>query len=213
MSSRTLLALLALLVAVPASGAVVYDNTSHPLSSNQFNPGFGTEHGDEITLAGVDRIVTDFEFQYQLGAGSGSARVRFYHNDGPGGEPGSLLYDSGDFALVVTGGTPTPFTLSGLEVAVPDTFTWTVSFESPTSTSIFNFVYDPPVVGSSDNDVYWLRFSGGDWNEAGFGLPDRANFYAEVTALPEPSTALQGLAGAALLMLLGRLRSARRRQR
>lgn len=98
----------------PVSAATIYDNTVNDVVQS-FNPGTMLEHGDEVTLAGSERTVVAFEFMYALPVGQGdeTARVRFFANDGPGGEPGSLLFDSGDVPIAVTGGPPDAVQLRG----------------------------------------------------------------------------------------------------
>lgn len=142
--------------------AIVYDNTDESLGQDA---GIGTgpeyEMGNQITLAGTARIVTEFLFGYAT-AGPGArvrATVRFRANDGANGAPGTLLFKSGPISLHrVHLGWKTE-TLSGLGIAVPDTFTWTVSFNE-TDLSGFVVGYGPPTVGSCgelwlDGDVGW----------------------------------------------------------
>src|SRR5260221_4465103 len=99
----------------------IYDNTVNALSPRAlFNPGT-IEVGDEIILAGTERYLQSFSFQFwgtntasaNPGSYSGSvqARVKFYQNDGltfNGYQmPNTVLYDSGLFAvpLAFTGST------------------------------------------------------------------------------------------------------------
>ena len=109
-----------------------------------------------MTLAGSKRTVSSFEFLYRLNSGQGdeTARVRFYANDGPGGEPGTVLYDSGTVAIAVSGTSYFPVLLSGLSLVVPDSFTWTIVFDG-TGDTVLNRRYDPPTIGSSDPAFYW----------------------------------------------------------
>ena len=182
----------------PASAVTIYDNTVNEYASSGFNAGT-MEHGDEVILVGSARTVVAFEFLYRLVSGQGdeTARVHFFANDGPGGEPGTLLFDSGDVPLAVTGLPYAPVLLSGLSVIVPDTFTWTVIYDG-TGNTVLNHVYDPPVVGSSDDSFYWSRIGSGPWTKRFFAAAP-ANFYAHIDAVPEPSANL--LAACALLTL------------
>src|SRR5436309_13214284 len=98
------------------SAATIYDNSVND-PKIRFQPGT-LEVGDEILLAGTERYLTRFDFEYwgtntaspgNLSfAGSVQARVRFYKNDGPlfNGypTPGTMFYDSGVFG----GFGPTP---------------------------------------------------------------------------------------------------------
>lgn len=78
-----------------AQGSVVYDSAT--VQTDGAFTGGTAERGDQVTLAGTDRLVTDFLFGYQgIGLSSDATiRIRFYDNEGVSGEPGSLLYDSG----------------------------------------------------------------------------------------------------------------------
>ncbi|MDX1953423.1 MAG: PEP-CTERM sorting domain-containing protein, partial [Verrucomicrobiota bacterium] len=88
-------------------------------------------------------------------------------------------------------------------VVVPNTFTWTVEFNgiAMVAGDLAGLVYyNPPTVGSSFNDWWkktpegWRPFESTDSNI-------RNNFFARVTAVPEPSVlALALLAGAMLVV-------------
>ena len=175
------------LAASPAwSTTVVYDNTSTEIGA--FNGGL-FEYGDELTLAPGPRTVSEFRFRYAGNFGQDgdeTVRIRFYANDGSGGEPGTQLYDSGTMSIAPV---DTIVTLSGLSTVVPDVFTWTWQFAGIDigPESVLNRIYHPPTVGSSDT-LFWRFFNGG-WIHAGvFGDVD--NFYAQVTTVPEPSSSL-----------------------
>ncbi len=104
---------------------IVYDNTLNSL--NGYSPAAG-EYGDQITLAGTNRLIDTFTFSYYVWGlidGDETARIRFYANDGSGGIPGTQLYDSGLLALSPSIGV-NDFAVSNISVLVPDTITWTV---------------------------------------------------------------------------------------
>jgi len=187
-----------------ATPAVVYDNTSGLLVDNMFNPG-SFEFGDQIALAGTNRVVTQFQFAYQLSGGDGNetATVRFYANDGTAGAPGTQLFQSGPVSISNTGGVFAAAALMNLDVAVPNSFTWSVIFGNVTGDTALTGIFNPPSVGSSDSSFYWIK-QNGVWSKANFGSTP-ANFYARVTAdvVPEPSTGLLVVAG---LLALARRR-------
>src|SRR6266487_486188 len=82
-----------LMVSYSASAALVYDDTS--VYSGQFYaPAGGTEFGDEIGLAGTDRTITDFKFEYftSLTLTTGrSVDFRLYSSTGDHNPPTTLL--------------------------------------------------------------------------------------------------------------------------
>ncbi|MCX6860797.1 MAG: hypothetical protein NTX70_11320 [Verrucomicrobia bacterium] len=99
---------------------------------------FGRQYGDDISLAGGGRIVTQFTFLYFGNIptnliSAGEWRIRFYKNDGaleypniPSTQkPKSLIWESGVYP-VQPGYQET--TLAVPQVTVPDRFTWTVEF-------------------------------------------------------------------------------------
>jgi len=198
------------------AASVVYDNSTYDLNQIYFG-GDGVEYGNQINLAGTDRIVTDFQFEYFLGAGASgdeSVQLRFYSNDGPVitetasdgttrqiQTPGTLLYTSP--VLTLQTGNQTAEALN-FAVTVPNSFTWTVTFNGISSTETAGLrIYSPPAIGSSFDD-FWQK-NNGSWNTY---LIDNgatpANFAARVTAVPEPGTlALALLAGLGWVGYLG----------
>jgi hypothetical protein len=199
----------------PAARAdLVYDNSTTDLNT-RFNPGL-FEVGDEIILApGTPRHVTNFIFQYygvNL-SGTENVQIRFYANDGPASysgpfEPGTLLYDSGLFNFGAYGSTDrNTIAYGGIDVFVPDSFTWTVQFSSLGVGAVAGVdLYSPPTVGQNYPD-YWEN------DGSGWMLKTNAvvamDFGARVEAMvPEPSVAALSLLGGALAIFLG----ARRRR-
>jgi hypothetical protein len=199
---------LGLAAPVGAGAETVYENVAGPSGGIALDP--LDELGDEVTLGGSARVVTTFEFLYagQFDQdGDEMVTLRFYDNDGPGGEPGTLFYDSGPLPIVPVA-SATVYAVDDIDVEVPETFTCTVDVDGTGAGSdrASLLVADgPPSVGSSDASFIWLCC----W--AQFGPFATDNFYARIEALPEPAGGLA--AGAALIALLARgrrlLRSAR----
>lgn len=191
------------------ANSIVYDNTITSTGIVYFNTSI--EYGDEITLGGSERTITDFEFYYSKynEADDPTARIRFYNNNGQSGAPSTLFYDSGNFALPVGVGDFT-YSLSGLSVLVPDTFIWTVAWES-TLFECYGWcmvepyhiqlsTYNPPTVGFSDKDYWSLDYYSSSWVKESGDVIYPFNFGATITAttVPEPSTFLLlciGIAG------------------
>ena len=185
----------------------IYDNSVNDLVI-RFNPGTA-QVGDEITLAGTQRYLTRFDFEYfgtntaspVAFAGNVKADVKIYLNDGPlfngYATPGTLLWDSGLFG----GFGPTPrstliFTAAGGDFAPTGLFlptsdlTWAVQFSGMGATdSVGLDIYSPPVVGGNFPD-YWQN-SGGGWqlltNNASIPMSFGARMFASANPVPEPS--------------------------
>ncbi|MCL5096595.1 MAG: SUMF1/EgtB/PvdO family nonheme iron enzyme, partial [Candidatus Omnitrophica bacterium] len=203
---RLALAMLGILtLAASASAGVVFDNSANFLADYCFAP---DEFGDQIQLGGdpSERVLTRFEFQYHLSfnaSGDEKAELRFYRNDGPGGAPGTMFYDSGLFAITPGDNT---VTAQDLDLPVPDTFTWTVRFNGIEGMENAGLpFYNPPTVGSSPG-TYWEKTGGLHWIasdlSASGGPP--ANFEARAFAIagsPPPMPALSLVRTNGLLIL------------
>ena len=167
-----------------ADAGVIYDNTTTPLGSTSFT---ALQIGDEVNAAGSERIVSLLQVgvTQQGFAGRADLQAWLYANDGPGGQPGTMLWQSAILNDVpLTGGNdliafPVPL------VQVPNTFTWTVQISDTTPVAVGLPHFHPPTVGSSP-DYAW--FGGpGSWTRL-LGPPPR-DLMARVTAIPEPATA------------------------
>jgi len=205
----TSLTLAMLVVGSVAQAATVYDNsTGDP--HIRLNPGT-REIGDEIILAGGDRIITDFTFQYwgaNFFGNDEEARVRFYLNDGPISSagpraPGTLFYDSDWFDIVETTRNTMVFgdfvtgAVVPLSGPLPDSFTWTVGFRGVHAVdgeSAGVDLYNPPTVGGNFLE-YWENTGPGGWEYRGDPDGIALNFGARINAVPEPGVMALGLIG------------------
>jgi hypothetical protein len=190
--------------------AIVYDNSATDLG--QYYP-TNFEYGDQITLAGTDRTLSQFTFSYFFSGATASTQswtLRMYANAGTN-TPVAPFYTS-DPIPVATGvnGYNTPiinFDLASPAVILPNTFTWTVQFSNlAPGQNAGLLLYGPPNVGSSFND-FWQKDGTGTWSlhQINNGSP-LADFAARVSAVPEPGVLALGGLGALLLAGLGRFR-------
>jgi hypothetical protein len=172
-----------------ATAAIVFDNTTSytGLTNTLMQQGemASTEHGNRITLAGGERIVSGFVFYLRvLGAGpcTFQYQVRFRRNDGPEGRPGTLLWDSGVRPAVIDSGAPLGYSVAVPGVVVPSSFTWTVEVSNRqlNMSPMGPAEYNPPSVGSAPFG-YWRRMGPlpEDWAFIGLTEPP---FGARVTA-------------------------------
>jgi hypothetical protein len=188
----TLLGTLALgLASGRIQAAVVYQNNTTStgvvnalLLPNQAN---STEHGNTVTLVGTERIVTSVSVYLRvLGAGVASfnRELRLYRNDGPSGQPGTLLWASGPIFTIIDSGAPIPYPFTVPQIVVADSFTWTIQITNRqlNQAQLGPAEYNPPAVGSAPFG-YWRRTGPGpdDWEFTGLG---EAPFGAVVNAIP-----------------------------
>ena len=197
---------------VGLADTVVYDNSTKRLGSSYSST---NEFGDQIKLSdSVNTKITSFEIDYYLNHGASgdeTARIFLYANDGAGGKPGSLLFDSISVANtipLIRGYDHILF--QGLSVSVPQSFTWTTKFGGVDSVEFAALLLsNPPTVGSSYDD-YWEKV-GGDW------ITKRSevtpfNFSAQFSAVPEPTMLQYGfMAGLAWLGVWVQRRSSSKR--
>ena len=209
--------------AVPISAATIFDNSVNDLIPPvQFNPGTN-EVGDEITLAGSERTLNMFSFEYwgtntaggSSFSGSVQARVRFYENNGTlfngYSSPGTNFFDSGWFSVNATPRSTLIFTdgadwLSGSLTLPASNMTWSVQFEGMGANDTVGVdIFAPPVVGQDPPD-YWEYDSPGAWAllQNTNGIP--MDFAAKMET-PEPSSIrLSLLGGLGILTMMRRLR-------
>lgn len=157
------LTFLATLVAATAVNAeVVYDNTGTFRGSRSFSQ---LQQGDEVNPAGISRTIVELLIgvNQQGFAGTADLQARLYANDGPGGEPGTMLWESAlmDDVPLSGGDDLVSFTVPGIEV--PDPFTWTIQISDTSPVAAGLPHYGPPSVGGSP-DYAWFG-APGSWTK------------------------------------------------
>ena len=152
-------------LAVLSPGRTLYDNTVKSLGKSLTST---IEIGDQIVLDTADRpfgVLSNFFFEY-IGRGFGgdeTAQIRFYANDGEGGRPSTLLFDSFEFEIpqADNGASVDLGDLDGL--VVPKTFTWSITYRGvePSLGEVAGVsLYSPAAVGTGFSD-YWAREQAG----------------------------------------------------
>jgi hypothetical protein len=214
------------------TGTPIFDNSVNDLvhrwSPTLSSPTSTLEVGNEILLAGTERYLTFFDFEYWATtanhvsfAGAVEARVRFYVNDGSPpfngyATPGYNFFDSGWFGgFLPTDGDPNRATISfsegpdfsagGLFIPTSD-MTWTIQFQGlGTGDTVGLDLYSPAVVGM-DYEDFWQYNGGWTLQTNSYPTDFAARFYANET-VPEPSAVtLSILGGLGILTLARRLR-------
>ncbi|MBM3823537.1 MAG: PEP-CTERM sorting domain-containing protein [Verrucomicrobia bacterium] len=206
---KTIVAIAATTAAWTAANAqgqleIVYNNSSVPLNASY---GSALEFGDQVSLQGLNRDLYRFEFEYNASlapAASKQGLVRMYANDGPGGAPGTLLFETDPFALPTGQGTLDFSQIGG--VKLPNQLTWTLATAGLSGSEKFEVqLFSPPSIGKSADD-FWQKNAFGGWtltvlSSAAGSAP--ANFSARITAVPEPTTMAFVLGGLALMGVAG----------
>jgi hypothetical protein len=187
---------------------LVYDNSVNDLGI-RFVAQNGVQIGDQVTLVGTSRRLTDFSCEYFGTNFSGNefATIRLFENNGPlfngiANAPGSLLFDSGPMSITPTNRATVGWLWNATEPAVdvPDNFTWTIEFTGiePGEQAGLD-LYAPVALGESYGD-YW-QLNGANWVLLQNTNGTTVNFASRIQAtVPEPSSmvllALGGIVGA-----------------
>jgi hypothetical protein len=195
------LIVLAVACVIPIFGstAVFLNTTTDTADTLIYSNLFVTQFGDQIHLAGTERVATFALVQLfnQGDAGTADVTLRLFNVGAPvGGQIGPDFVQTG---VAVSGVTNVGFNLPNL--AVPDDLIFTVSFGNQIGgVNIVGLdMFEPPTVGSSDN-TFAIGFDGtsfGTYSTIGFDSSLNENVFFELDAnSPEPGTL--GLVAAAL---------------
>lgn len=177
-----------------ASATTVYSNTdidtfyTWVYSVNDY-----TEIGDIVTLAGSERALTSATVQFfNAGvAGTFDAILKFWEVDSPVGAQIGNSYVVSDVAIGEYASLNVTF--DTLNLVVPDTLVFTISFANPTGGLVLGLnIFEPPSIGSSDNTNFIAKTPLSSFVKA--DAPDIfGNLYLQLEAtseVPEPATML-----------------------
>lgn len=179
---------------------IVFDNTINP-SGTIFGPGC-CQVGNEVTLGGTEREIVQVSWlvDSQNNDIVGRIETQIYANDGPGGTPGTLLWDSGPLTGINVSATDTLLDISVPNIIVPDIITVTSRILDAVPVALGRLGGGIPVVGSVNTS--WIESSPGTWNQQ-FGP-----WGLRVMAVPEPPVVLLLISTSVLLIGLLRKKAA-----
>lgn len=204
---------LATLLSPAVSAAVIYENSD--VSTLQGRTDLGTsEHGDVVTFAGTDRLLTGVTFDYFVTPGSTAANAQFHLYALDGGDigngtilPGTELYTFtiGD---ILTGTTAEGYGSANIDniplIPLPESVAWTVTFGGLTGVQEAGLLFYASASGIGSSPTHngspytVLRETDGTWSLLDHpGVVD--NLAAQFTAVPEPTTWALMIGGLAVL--------------
>ncbi len=175
-------------VAMTSQAGTIYSNLTP--TGGWTVPSLNGEIGNEVTVSGANWQVTglDIEIYSQGGIfpngrpGNAHFQAQLYANNGTGGQPGTLLWQSAVEPIYYLGGLSL-LHFSVPDVVVPDTFTWTLEYSNPLPLAPGLPSGTGPTIGTSN--VCWTRGEGdASWTQ----VTAAGNLMAEITAVPEPAT-------------------------
>jgi len=203
--STTFKGALLLLIAAAAQGATIYSNTTtDTLDALAYAANGFTQIGDQLTLAGTDRLATlaTVEFLNNGSAGTFDATLLLFNV----GSPVGAQIDSDIVLTGIVAPAHDTFNVSFNlpNLLVPDNLIFTVAVANASAgvDIIGPELFEPPTIGSSDN-----TFAIANNGSAFIQTPTRNEnvfFELQATSVPEPSTALLGFA--ALILFVRRSR-------
>ncbi len=174
-------------LAAPATADVIYDNTTTFKNAIAFDV---AQLGNEVQAAGSARYVDDLQIGVNAQGSPGTANLQafLYANDGSGGAPGTMLWESALMTAVpiTVGNDLISFVVP--DVKVPDAFTWTLQISNSQPLAGIS-VFDPPTTGAILHS--WFGTPGSWTSDDGAGAD--GHFMARITAassaaVPEPAS-------------------------
>jgi MYXO-CTERM domain-containing protein len=152
--------------------------------------------GVEVTAAGTARFVNELDIGFTSGGVAATANLQafLFANDGAGGAPGTLLWQSAVMTGVSLNTLNELIAFSVPSVLVPDTFTWASAITDVTPGVTVGYV---PASGASTGtfDGTWVG-NIASWGSLGARLETEGRVIASAVPIPEPSTFfVAGIAG------------------
>ena len=184
-SLRRLLSVLSFgwFISIPpaAQASLVFDNLTGA-SGPFFGPGW-CQIGAEIILGGTSRVVRMLELGVSTQGNDLTAAIQMaiYANNGSGGSPGTLLWQSGPLTGLFVPSTATAISVNVPDIVAPDVFTVTSVIIGSAPVALGRLSPGPATIGSLSGT--WVETSPGVW-VTGFA------FAMQVEAVPEPSMIL-----------------------
>jgi hypothetical protein len=184
-----------------ASARLIFDNFP---GDGSIIGGGSFQLGDEVRgVPGTARVVTELDLGFSTGnVGPATANLQafLYANDGSGGSPGTLLWQSAVMASVSINANNAAIAFIVPSIPAPDTFTFTASITNPSG----NFTY----AGASDatTGTFVAPWFGGPgfWTSPPpiFGIEGRVI----AASVPEPSTIVLLALGLAVVVVIERFK-------
>ena len=185
-----------------AATVIIFDNFP---GTGGITGGGGFQLGDEIDVPqSAPRFVTELDFGFTNGnTGSPTANVQafLYANDGAGGSPGTLLWESAVVDAVIINSNHTVVAFSVPSILVPTTFTATASITD----QVGNFGYAAATGANIGTFVSAWIGSPGAW----IAIPPAFEIETRVLAMPvsEPSTPVLALLALVVCISINRKRT------
>src|SRR5579872_6090814 len=127
----------------------IYDNTTTTFTGNRSFTAL--QSGDEVKAGGTDLAVTRLEIGLNSqgqAATLSTFQAFLYANDGAGGAPGTLLWQSALLQSVALTGGNDLIAFAVPDVLVPDTFTWAAQTGAATPVAAGLPIFGSPTVGT-----------------------------------------------------------------
>ena len=187
MASRiwSILVAAVVMVGLPAvvSATIIFDNFPGPGGITATG---SPQLGDEVTAApGTPRVVTELDLGFTNGGGvpqTADLQAFLYANDGSGGSPGTLLWQSAVMSGVSINSTNATIAFIVPSILVPNTFTFTAAITDQTG----NFGYAPASGATTGTFVTPWAGSPGSWSS--LQPPFEVEGRVIAASVPEPST-------------------------